>query len=127
MVMVMGGPGARPIRATAPFGGPACPLGALSGPRRFPAPLPSSPSPLSRLVGHADSAVPPGFVKKHLIFLTGQPLSTKIGNLWPILGFTTKNLIFLQNGIFFATSHGKCACDGLGGTVKRICARRSGR
>ena len=29
------------------------------------------------------------------------------------------------NGIFFATSHGKGACDGLGGTVERLAARAS--
>ena len=33
--------------------------------------------------------------------------------------------MFLQSGIFSATSHGKGACDGLGGTVKRLAARAS--
>ena len=31
----------------------------------------------------------------------------------------------MQNGIFFATSHGKSPCDGLGGTVKRMTAQES--
>jgi len=31
----------------------------------------------------------------------------------------------MLNGIFFATSHGKGPCDGVGGTIKRLAARAS--
>ena len=34
-------------------------------------------------------------------------------------------LHLMQNGSFFATSHGKNACDGVGGTVKRLAAHAS--
>jgi len=31
----------------------------------------------------------------------------------------------MLNGTFFATSHGKNACDGVGGTMKRLAAKAS--
>ena len=34
-------------------------------------------------------------------------------------------LELMQNTTFFATSHGKGPCDGLGGTVKRLAAKAS--
>ena len=36
-----------------------------------------------------------------------------------------RTLIFKHNGTFFATSHGKNACDGVGGTIKRLAAHAS--
>ena len=59
------------------------------------------------------------------MFLTEQLHSTKTERTLSILHTTRKTLVFLQSGIFFATSHGKGPCDGVGGTVKRLAARAS--
>ena len=44
------------------------------------------------------------------------PLSTKIGKISSIYAFMKQILVYLLSGIFSAISHGKGACDGVGGT-----------
>ena len=47
-----------------------------------------------------------------------QPLSSKINIPSPTLYIFKNILSCVQNGIFFATSHGKGAVDAVGGKVK---------
>ena len=48
-------------------------------------------------------------------------VSTKI----ILLTFATTNWTSGWRAFYFATSHGKCACDGIGGTVKRLSTKVS--
>ena len=53
------------------------------------------------------------------------PVSIKTTKILLISVFMSRTLMSMQNGIFFATSHGKSPCDGIGGTVKCLVARAS--
>ena len=53
----------------------------------------------------------------------GLQANIKILRIWLIYVATMMILVYMQSGIFFATSHGKSPCDGVGGTVKRLVDR----
>ena len=52
-------------------------------------------------------------------------LSIKIGKVLLTFVSTKQTLDLMPNGVFFANSHGKQPCDGIGGTVKRLTAKAS--
>lgn len=65
------------------------------------------------------------FQRKYFISLTEQLLNTKTERILLNLCHHQADFGFPAEWHFSATSHGKGACDGLGGTVKRLAARTS--